>query len=315
MREDEWKGADGGARAAEDGKKRKEESMPVCIECLQFAGRSADGSRREYLADNDCRVVFCLDGKINWMVLAGEEGGEHPIPAGWFGFYPRLCGRCCAVCAPGEASRVLQLMFPHAALRMLLGDSMFPSEMAGLERNAGFSGSVRETTPSMNRIIEGMQSAPHRDRNSGLFLAAKALELLALSCSYEGASRDLKIVPRDRAAIQKAMAILEGSMEAPPSLGELAQNVGMSASKFKTLFPKVCGLPPYEHLRKIRMERAMELLAGGEMNVTETAMEVGYSSISHFAKVFRKAFSVHPSRIHRQARVGVEPGNGRGGAR
>ena len=34
------------------------------------------------------------------------------------------------------------------------------------------------------------------------------------------------------------------------------------------------------------MERAAELLLGGRHNVTEAAMEVGYSSLSHFSKAF-----------------------------
>jgi AraC-like DNA-binding protein len=41
-----------------------------------------------------------------------------------------------------------------------------------------------------------------------------------------------------------------------------------------------------QYLRQIRMERAAELLLGGRHNVTEVAMEVGYSSLSHFSKAF-----------------------------
>jgi len=41
-----------------------------------------------------------------------------------------------------------------------------------------------------------------------------------------------------------------------------------------------------QYIRQIRMERAAELLLEGRHNVTETAMEVGYSSLSHFSKAF-----------------------------
>ena len=41
-----------------------------------------------------------------------------------------------------------------------------------------------------------------------------------------------------------------------------------------------------QYVRRLRMERAAELLLTGKHNVTEAAMEVGYSSLSHFSKAF-----------------------------
>jgi AraC-like DNA-binding protein len=42
------------------------------------------------------------------------------------------------------------------------------------------------------------------------------------------------------------------------------------------------------------MERAAELLKTGQCNVTEAAMEVGYSSLSHFSSVFHETFGCCP---------------------
>ncbi len=51
-------------------------------------------------------------------------------------------------------------------------------------------------------------------------------------------------------------------------------------------------LPQY--LRKTRMERAAELLRSGDFNVTEAALEVGYSSLSHFSLAFHQTFGCCP---------------------
>ena len=51
-------------------------------------------------------------------------------------------------------------------------------------------------------------------------------------------------------------------------------------------------LPQY--LRQIRMERAAELLRTGQCNVTEAALEVGYSSLSHFSSTFQGTFGCCP---------------------
>ena len=48
------------------------------------------------------------------------------------------------------------------------------------------------------------------------------------------------------------------------------------------------------YLRNLRLERAAELLRSGRSNVTEAAMAVGYSSLSHFSKAFAEMFGVCP---------------------
>ena len=53
-------------------------------------------------------------------------------------------------------------------------------------------------------------------------------------------------------------------------------------------------------IRKLRLERAMRFLNSGKMNVTETAYDVGYNSLSHFASVFTKHFGIKPSEIRQK---------------
>ena len=57
------------------------------------------------------------------------------------------------------------------------------------------------------------------------------------------------------------------------------------------------------YLRNLRLERAAELLRSGRSNVTEAAMAVGYSSLSHFSKAFAEMFGVCPCAfpLHRKS--------------
>jgi transcriptional regulator GlxA family with amidase domain len=41
----------------------------------------------------------------------------------------------------------------------------------------------------------------------------------------------------------------------------------------------------------------MSLLRQGDLNVTQVALDVGYASISHFAKTFRKTYEMYPSEV------------------
>jgi AraC-like DNA-binding protein len=49
-----------------------------------------------------------------------------------------------------------------------------------------------------------------------------------------------------------------------------------------------------QYTRQLRMERAAELLKSGKFNVTDAALEVGYSSMSHFSQTFHETFGCCP---------------------
>lgn len=49
-----------------------------------------------------------------------------------------------------------------------------------------------------------------------------------------------------------------------------------------------------QYLRQLRLDRAAELLRSGRFNVTEAALEVGYSSLSHFSQAFHEQFGCCP---------------------
>jgi len=247
------------------------------------------------LAEDECRLVCCLTGKISWLVFSSGQTSEYPIQAGRFGFYTCPASQRYTACASEDGSQILQFVFPNATLVALLGNDPFSTALTGSQTDAAPSGIVREINPSMNRIILSIREAFQQDDVTDLFLLAKALELLWMFCSSKVADLQPQISLQDRKAIQQALIILQDNLETPPPLGQLASQVGMSVSKLKILFPRVCGVPPYEYLRKMRMEKAMTLLTNGMANVTEAAIQVGYSSISHFAKAFQREFAISPS--------------------
>jgi AraC-like DNA-binding protein len=61
------------------------------------------------------------------------------------------------------------------------------------------------------------------------------------------------------------------------------------------LFKEVYGYPIYEYYQRYRMERARAMLLSGEHSVKETGYQLGYKSLSNFAKAFRQVFEYAPS--------------------
>ena len=88
--------------------------------------------------------------------------------------------------------------------------------------------------------------------------------------------------------------LLTRDLANPPTLEMLGQEVGCSPFYLSRIFSREVGLTIPQYLRNIRMERAAELLRSGRYNVTEAAIEVGYSSLSHFSKAFCETIGCCP---------------------
>jgi YesN/AraC family two-component response regulator len=72
------------------------------------------------------------------------------------------------------------------------------------------------------------------------------------------------------------------------SLGEVARAVNTSTFYFCKMFKKATGLNFTDYLSRVRIEKAKNLLINPNLRVSEIAYEVGFQSLTHFNRVFRK---------------------------
>ena len=131
-----------------------------------------------------------------------------------------------------------------------------------------------------------------------LFLQAKSLELIALQLRQldylTGKLPPKPTVNRDVAKICYVCEILKKEMANPPHKRELTRRVGLNEKQLVKAFKEQVGIYPSEYLRSIRLEKARDLIANRQYNVTEAAFSVGYSSLSHFSKAFHDKFGINP---------------------
>lgn len=129
-----------------------------------------------------------------------------------------------------------------------------------------------------------------------LWYESKALEFAAeFFFSPEGdellCSRAQR-VGRERVA--RVKEILLTRLADPPGLEELGRKVGCSQFYLSRTFTQETGTSISQWLREARLQKAAELLRAGKCNVTEAALEVGYSSLSHFSQAFHETFGCCP---------------------
>ncbi|HOB21686.1 MAG: helix-turn-helix transcriptional regulator [Firmicutes bacterium] len=78
---------------------------------------------------------------------------------------------------------------------------------------------------------------------------------------------------------------------------EISSASNISTVYFRKIFTEVFGMPPIRYLHKIRLEKAQEMLSGDYSSIEDVALAVGYGSIYHFSKMFKKHTGLSPSKF------------------
>jgi len=105
----------------------------------------------------------------------------------------------------------------------------------------------------------------------------------------------------DLARLRRVRDRMDREYAQPLDVEALARDAHMSAGQFSREFRRAYGESPYSYLMTRRVERAMALLRGGELRVTEVCFEVGCSSLGTFSTRFTELVGVPPSVYRRQA--------------
>ena len=102
----------------------------------------------------------------------------------------------------------------------------------------------------------------------------------------------------DQRFLDKVAAAIEENMGNEFfSVEDLAAAVHFSRSQLHRKLKSLIGKSPTDLIREFRLCRAKELLEQKSGNVSEIALEVGYSSLSYFTRSFKAAFGVLPSEV------------------
>ena len=100
----------------------------------------------------------------------------------------------------------------------------------------------------------------------------------------------------DKEFIQNAMEIIkEHFADSKFNTTKFASSLAISRSQLHKKFVALAGEPPGEFIRRVRLNKAAELIKCNSGNITEIAFDVGFNNLSYFTASFRKQFGVSPS--------------------
>ena len=155
-------------------------------------------------------------------------------------------------------------------------------------------------SPAMMVVLFQIMNFNLHPSVKSIYYKAKVLEIFSLSFNRtedtDADSCPFKTDGEEVAKIQQAKNILLKNMAEPPTLQELANEVGLNIKKLKQGFKQVYGGTVYGFLIDYKMEYARKLLDSGTYNVNEVGNKIGYSTASHFIAAFKNKFGTTPKK-------------------
>ena len=149
-------------------------------------------------------------------------------------------------------------------------------------------------------VLSQILQAKVHDSMKSLYFKGKVYELLSL---YFNKSEDPSVEQcpflvdeKNIQKIRQAKAIILERMTDPPSLEQLAVEIGLSLKKLKEGFKQLYGDTVFAYLLDHKMEEACRMLNTQKYNVNEVGLLLGYSTASHFIAAFKKKYGTTPKK-------------------
>ena len=139
-------------------------------------------------------------------------------------------------------------------------------------------------------------------------LAAEELVVAMLRCALQANAPAREPGGSTRRLIRRTKEFVETNLAESFRLSDVARAVGASPAYLTHVFRRFEGLPLHQYAVQSRLARALVELPLAD-DLTALALDLGFSSHSHFASAFRKAFGSTPSefraatRSRRQRRI------------
>ena len=218
-----------------------------------------------------------------------------------------------------QANELIQVVMIYASADYFrsfnLTEDVLPKPLQELTQSDSiqrFHQSCGKITLAMYQVLQQILQCPYHGLIQQFYLESKALELLALqfaqwhaedTTSRQPNSRQFLLRSDDIERLHHAKEILIRCSTKPPSLIELAHQVGLNDRKLKQGFRHLFGATVFGYLQDYRMQRARQLLHDSDRSIASIAATIGYTNPEAFSIAFRRKFAVSPKEYQLSQRV------------
>ena len=163
--------------------------------------------------------------------------------------------------------------------------------------------------PALLRCLEDLHNCSLSGRSRWLFFRSKSVEILCHVFEMleekddGGLTEPSALIDR---AVNRAKNLLCEHYAAPPSLDDLAREVGLSRTSLCSNFHRLTGQTVFGFITELRMQHALAMLNRYDVPITEIAYAVGYHYPSSFTVAVQRRFGASPRELRRRGHPGGE---------
>ena len=161
--------------------------------------------------------------------------------------------------------------------------------------------------PVMQLLRQMLREQEHLDDFSNDMIIAQLnmllLELLREAKTPSGAKlQTSNAIHSENEIIRKAQQYISSHIREKLSVPLVAQLVGVSPSYLTALFHKNLQISPGEYIRRIKLQESKQMIRENNLNFTEIAAELQYSTVHHFSRQFKEKFGITPTEYAKSVR-------------
>ena len=175
-----------------------------------------------------------------------------------------------------------------------------------------------DLTPLINRkfaapqqvvqLLQQMLREQERmDTYSGDIIIAELTLLLLMLLRQVESPRDIKLqtanaVHSENEIIRQAQIYVTSHIREKLSVPLVARHVDVSPSYLTALFHKNLQISPGEYIRRIKLQESKQMIRENDLNFTEIAAALQYSTVHHFSRQFKEKFGITPTEYAKSVR-------------
>ncbi len=205
----------------------------------------------------------------------------------------------------GESFRLSQPACHHYAEMIVTPDPALLADVAGVsEATLACHELFRRRSCRADLRLQRFRSCWLHRRLAGRLdeMAGEESIIALLRVAFDHQTPAEPVSPRTRRLIRLTKEYLQAHFGQRVRLSDVARAVGASAAYLTDVFHRSEGVPIHRYLVQLRLARALVELPHSS-DLTMLALELGFSSHSHFTAAFRRAFGSTPSEFREATRT------------
>lgn len=136
---------------------------------------------------------------------------------------------------------------------------------------------------------------PVRDQVEDMITEAVVIALLDGFIDSRKWARQRGLEYRSPTGVIRAIELIEGAIDQPLTLTQMAEAAAMSTFHFCRTFKLVKGVTPMRYMWQTRLNRARAMLANKATPLAQIALDCGFSSQSNFTTAFKRLYGITPA--------------------